>query len=154
MTLSKNTFTGEYSYNLDSKNRVNIPSKFRNCLSSDNKKTFIITKGVDKCIWVYPLIVWNTIENELKKLSSLSRTNRAFTRNTVRFASSVKFDKQGRIQITSNLLDYSNLEKDVIIIGMVNKIEIWNPKLLNKIDKETTEIESKEYDDLANKIIL
>ena len=87
-------------------------------------------------------------------MSSLSHTNRAFTRNTVRFASSVKFDKQGRIQITSNLLDYSKLQKDVIIIGMVNKIEIWNPKLLNRIDKQTTGIESKEYDELANKIIL
>ena len=82
MTLTKNIFTGEYSYSIDSKNRVNIPSNFRNCLSSDNKKTFVITKGLDSCIWVYPLIFWKKIENDLKKLSSISNTNRAFIRNT------------------------------------------------------------------------
>ena len=63
MTLTKNIFTGEYSYSIDSKNRVNIPSNFRNCLSSDNKKTFVITKGLDSCIWVYPLIFWKKIED-------------------------------------------------------------------------------------------
>ena len=154
MTLTKNIFTGEYSYSIDSKNRVNIPSNYRNCLSSDNKKTFVITKGLDNCIWVYPLIFWKKIENDLKKLSSISNTNRAFIRNTARYASPVKFDKQGRINLTNVLVEYANLDKDASIIGMINKIEIWNPSILDKVDKESSKIKNDEYDELANKIII
>ena len=90
MTINNNTFTGEHSYSLDVKGRINIPAKFRNVLSDDNEKSFVITKGMDSCIWVYPIIVWQNIESELKKLSSLSNVNRSFVRNTVRYASKVK----------------------------------------------------------------
>ncbi|MEC7621869.1 MAG: division/cell wall cluster transcriptional repressor MraZ, partial [Candidatus Neomarinimicrobiota bacterium] len=93
MTLNKNTFIGEYSYTLDAKGRINIPSKFRSSLSKDNDQSLVITRGMDKCIWLYPLIIWQTIENELRKLSSLSGINRTFTRNTVRYASIVQIDK-------------------------------------------------------------
>ena len=72
MTLTNNTFIGEYTYSLDSKGRVNIPSKFRQTLSTDNQNTFVITRGLDSCIWVYPLVQWKEIEENLRKLSSLS----------------------------------------------------------------------------------
>ena len=62
MTLSPNTFTGEYSYSLDSKGRVNIPARYRQVLSNDNKNTFITTRGQDACVWVYPMIEWKKIE--------------------------------------------------------------------------------------------
>ena len=75
MTLNKNTFIGEYSYLLDAKGRINIPSKFRSSLSKDNDQSLVITRGMDKCVWLYPLIIWQTIENELRKLSSLSGIN-------------------------------------------------------------------------------
>ena len=153
-TLNQNTFTGEFSYSLDSKGRLNIPAKFRNVLSKKNKDSFVITKGMDPCIWVYPLFAWQNIEDELKKLSSLSRVNRSFVRSTVRYTSTVKYDKQGRIAITQNLIDYAKLKKDVLIIGMVNKIELWNPKLLSDAEKEFHEIKSSEFDELANQIIL
>ena len=77
------------------KNCLNSGKISSTWVSSDNKKTFVITKGLDSCIWVYPLIFWKKIENDLKKLSSISNTNRAFIRNTARYASPVKFDKQG-----------------------------------------------------------
>ena len=154
MTINNNTFTGEHSYSLDLKGRINIPAKFRNVLSDDNEKSFVITKGMDYCIWVYPIIVWQNIESELKKLSSLSNINRSFVRNTVRYASKVKYDKQGRIAITPNLIKYANLTKETLIIGMVNKIEIWNPSLLAKADKESQKIDSSQFDELADKIIL
>jgi|TARA_B110000263_G_scaffold199959_1_gene179130 MraZ protein len=154
MTINKNTFTGEYSYSLDAKGRINIPAKFRNGLTDDNEKSFVITKGMDPCVWVYPLIVWHNIEAELKKLSSLSNINRSFIRNTVRYASIVKYDKQGRIAITPNLINYANLSKESLIIGMVNKIEIWDPDLLAKTDNASKKIDSSQFDELANKIIL
>ena len=109
---------------------------------------------MDRCIWVYPLIVWQSIENELRKLSSLSSINRSFTRNTVRYASIVQLDKQGRVAINQDLINFANLNKKALIIGMVNKIEIWDPLYLSTVDKKSQKIDSSEFDELADKIIL
>ena len=154
MTLAENTFIGEYSYTLDSKGRINIPSKFRQVLSEDNKSTFVISRGMDECIYVYPLTQWKEIEESLRRLSSLSVTNRTFVRNTARYASPSTFDKQGRITLTSALIDYSGLKKNVKIIGMVNKMEIWNPSKLKRIDKDAHDINNTSYDELAEKITI
>ena len=154
MTTNLNTFTGEFSYTVDAKGRVNIPSKFRKVLSVDNEDTFVITRGMDPCVRVYPVVVWQNIENDLKSLSSLSAINRTFVRNTVRYATPLTYDGQGRIQLTNNLINYAELGKKTLIIGMVNKIEIWNPDRLKEIDKKNMKIDSTAYDDLAEKIII
>ena len=154
MTTNLNTFTGEFSYTVDAKGRVNIPSKFRKVLSVDNEDTFVITRGMEPCVWVYPVVVWQNIENDLKSLSSLSAINRTFVRNTVRYATPLTYDGQGRIQLTNNLINYAELGKKTLIIGMVNKIEIWNPDRLKEIDKKNMKIDSTAYDDLAEKIII
>ena len=154
MTLTNNTFIGEYAYALDSKGRVNIPAKFRQALSKDNKNTFVITRGMDSCVWVYPLTQWQKIETDLRNLSSLSNIHRAFVRNTARYATPSTYDKQGRIILSPSLIQYANLVKEVLIIGMINKMEIWNPAQLNKTENETIKINPDAYDDLAEKIIL
>jgi len=154
MTLTKNTFIGEYSYSLDSKGRINMPAKFRQVLSKDNKNTFVITRGMDACVWVYPLNQWLEIEKSLRSLSSLSKIHRTFVRNTARYATPSTYDKQGRITIPPSLVDYAGLDKDVLIIGMVNKMEIWDTKNLEKTEKEALEIDLTEYDDLAQKITI
>tara|TARA_B100001250_G_scaffold321603_1_gene284727 strand:+ start:326 stop:790 length:465 start_codon:yes stop_codon:yes gene_type:complete len=154
MTISKNTFIGEYTYSLDTKGRINIPSKFRQSLSMENDKTFVISRGLDLCIYVYPLLIWKDIESNLRNLSSLSKTNRTFIRNIVRYASPSKYDKQGRISLSQSLIKYANLDKEVLIIGVVNKLEIWDPNQLKLIEKENKEIDQSSYDNLADKIIL
>ena len=154
MTLTNNTFIGEYAYSLDSKGRVNIPAKFRQSLSDDNECTFVIARGMDSCVWVYPLIQWKDIESNLRNLSSLSKINRTFVRNTARYASPSTYDKQGRITLTSSLIDYADLDKDVLIVGMVNKIEIWNPTRLDETDKQNLEIDPAAYDELAKNIVI
>ena len=154
MTLTDNTFIGEYAYSLDSKGRVNIPAKFRKSLSADSQNTFVITRGLDPCIWVYPLEQWKEIENNLRNLSSVKNIHRTFVRDTARYASPSTYDKQGRITLTPSLTEYAVLEKDVLIIGMINKIEIWNPNTLKIVDQQNLEIEPDAYDDLADKIIL
>ena len=154
MTLTNNTFIGEYTYSLDSKGRVNIPSKFRQTLSTDNQNTFVITRGLDSCIWVYPLVQWKEIEENLRKLSSLSSIHRAFVRNTARYATPSTYDKQGRINLTPSLINFASLKKDVLIIGMVNKMEIWDPLQLEKADKKIGKINPEEYNALSDKIIL
>tara|TARA_X000001036_G_scaffold195088_1_gene183978 strand:- start:80 stop:544 length:465 start_codon:yes stop_codon:yes gene_type:complete len=154
MTLTKNTFIGEYSYSLDSKGRINMPAKFRQVLSKDNKNTFVMTRGMDACVWVYPLNQWLEIEKSLRSLSSLSKIHRTFVRNTARYATPSTYDKQGRITIPPSLVDYAGLDKDVLIIGMVNKMEIWDTKNLEKTEKEALEIDLAEYDALAQKITI
>tara|TARA_Y100000817_G_scaffold314596_1_gene314067 strand:+ start:1412 stop:1903 length:492 start_codon:yes stop_codon:yes gene_type:complete len=151
MTIKENTFTGEYRYNLDNKGRINIPSKFRSALSKLSNENFVITKGMDSCIVAYPLEEWQIrVESGLRELSSTSSKNRKLVRSITRFANTVKLDAQGRIQITPNLKEYADLEKEVIIIGVVNKIEIWNPVNLSKMEDITPD----DFDELEDKVIL
>ena len=154
MTITKNTFIGEYHYSLDSKGRVNIPAKFRQSLSKDNKNTFIATRGQDPCIWVYPLTEWKKIELELRNLSSVSGIHRTFVRQIARSATPSTCDKQGRIMINPSLISYAGIEKEALIIGMINKIEIWNINILKKVDKENLNNEKNEFDMLSDKIVL
>ena len=151
MTITENTFTGEFSYTLDAKGRLNIPSKFRSALSPDNDKSFVITKGMDLCVVAYPLVEWqHRVESGLRELSATSQRNRLFVRSLTRFATTVKLDGQGRIQITQFLQEYASLDRDVKIIGVVNKIEIWNPNDLKKMQ----DLSQDDFDDLSDKIIL
>ena len=154
MTLSPNTFTGEYSYSLDSKGRVNIPARYRQALSNDNKNTFITTRGQDACVWVYPMIEWKKIETELRKLSSVSEIHRTFIRQIARSASPSTYDKQGRIKINPSLISYAGLEKEVIIVGVVNKIEIWNPEIEAEVYKKNMELDPNEFNELSTKIVI
>ena len=94
------------------------------------------------------------IEENLRKLSSLSSVHRAFVRNTARYATPSTYDKQGRINLTPSLINFASLEKDVLIIGMVNKMEIWDPVQLEKADKKIEKINPEEYDALSDRIIL
>ena len=150
----QNSFFGQYSYTIDAKGRVNIPAKFRQVLSGDNEKSFIITRGEERCIWVYPLVVWQEIETGLRKLSAVSPNNRHFIRKTTRHASLVKYDKQGRIMLTKTLINYAGIKKDLNIIGALNKLEIWNPATLDKVDNDDTNIDSATLHELAKEIIL
>ena len=154
MTITKNTFIGEYHYSLDSKGRVNIPAKFRQSLSKDNKNTFIATRGQDPCIWVYPLTEWKKIELELRNLSSVSGIHRTFVRQIARSATPSTCDKQGRIILSPSLISYAQLDKEALIIGMINKIEIWNPETLKNVDNKNINNDINELNTLADKIVI
>ena len=110
---------GEYNHNLDAKGRVSVPSKFRDDLGS----VFIITKGLDNCLYAYSKDEWKIFEEKLKNLPSSAR-------NFVRFffagATEVEVDKLGRINIPQNLRDYVSLSKEVCIIGVSTRVEIWD----------------------------
>tara|TARA_Y100001970_G_C14222409_1_gene853465 strand:+ start:818 stop:1282 length:465 start_codon:yes stop_codon:yes gene_type:complete len=154
MTLSKNTFIGEYQYSLDSKGRINIPAKFRQSLSKDNKDTFVATRGQDPCIWIYPMKEWKKIEDELRKLSSISDIHRTFVRQIARSATPSTCDKQGRILINPSLISYAGLKKESLILGMINKIEIWNPVTLDEVDKKNINNDPNGFNDLSDKIVI
>jgi MraZ protein len=148
---SQYTFTGQYSFNIDSKNRINIPAPLRKQFSNKDKKTFVVTRGIDNCAWIYPINEWKKIQNELQQLSSLSKTNRIFLRNHLRHANILKYDSQGRFVLPQSLIEYASIKKDITIIGVLNKIEIWNTKLLNEIDKSDN-INDQSYDQLSERV--
>ena len=150
MTSIKLRFAGEYYKSLDLKNRVNIPAKFRKALDPVNDKTFVITRGFDRCLVLYPIYEWNIVEQQLSSLSSIRNKHRSFVRSVVRHASYIQYDAQGRVIIPEELKKFCSIEKDIVIIGMINKIELWAPQALEEHDKSNNQTE--EFDDLADDI--
>ncbi len=154
MASRTNTFIGEYRYSIDTKGRINVPSKFRQSLSPDSDETFVITRGLDQCIWVYPLEEWERIEDSLRGLTFLKQKERNFIRNIVRWATPTKYDKQGRIMIPGPLVDMAGLDDQVVIIGMLNKIEVWNPDVIDSRQDEFLDPTDEEFASLAEQIRL
>ena len=146
------SFTGEYNNSLDEKNRLNIPAKFRKALDPINDQTFVLTRGFDKCLLLYPLNEWQEVETQLGQLSSIRSRDRDFVRSITRHATPCQFDSQGRIQIPESLINFSEIQKDVSVIGMIKKIELWNPKVLNDQDKLNKNVIDNDFEDLANEI--
>ncbi|MBD7964392.1 MULTISPECIES: division/cell wall cluster transcriptional repressor MraZ [Fictibacillus] len=118
-------FMGEYQHSIDEKGRMIIPSKFRDELGTE----FILTRGLDQCVFGYPLNEWKVIEEKLKSLPFTKKDARAFTRFFFSGAAECQLDKQGRVNIASPLRDYAKLEKDCVVIGVSNRIEIWSKSI-------------------------
>ena len=114
-------FMGEYHHNIDEKGRLTIPSKIRYELGEE----FIVTRGLDNCLFVYPKEAWNNIIAEYKKLPN-TKDARNFMRFFLSGASLCEFDKQGRVKIEKPLIEYANLKKDCVIIGVNDRLEIWD----------------------------
>ena len=142
------SFTGEYNNSIDQKNRLSIPIKYRKALSPVNNSTFVLTRGFDACLILYPLDEWKKVESQLGSLSSIKMKHRSFVRSIVRCAVHLKYDSQGRIAIPDSLLEYAKIEKNVTIIGMIQKIEIWAPTSLNTDNL----ISDSDFEDIANEI--
>ena len=128
-------FMGEYHHNIDEKSRIIMPSKFR----YDLGETFVITRGIDSCLFVYPKETWNNITNKLNELSFTKKDVRSFQRFFLSAATICEFDKQGRINISSPLASYANLTKECVIIGVNDRIEIWSKKNFDKFLNESME---------------
>ena len=114
-------FMGEYKHNMDKKGRVIIPASFRDDLGEE----FVMTRGLDNCLFVYPRNEWEILEEKLTSLPITNKSSRTFVRFFFSGATECNFDKQGRISIPANLRDYADLEKEVVIIGLANRIELW-----------------------------
>lgn len=125
-------FMGEYHHNIDDKGRIIIPSKFRYELG----EKFIITRGIDSCLFVYPKVEWTKIISELNELSFTKKDVRSFQRFFLSGATECEFDKQGRINITSPLADYADLTKECIVIGVNDRLEIWSKENFDKFLKD------------------
>jgi MraZ protein len=116
-------FLGNFAHNIDDKGRLTIPAKFRDELEGG----IVITRGLDGCLWAYPRFEW---EKFAEKLAQIPSTNQA-VRNFVRFMFSSAFDsipdRQGRVIIPQNLREYAGIDSEATVIGVMNRVEIWNP---------------------------
>lgn len=135
-------FIGEYQHAMDNKNRIIVPSKFREELGD----TFVLTKGLDGCLYIYTINEWKNLEAKLAKLPLTNRDARAFVRFFFSGANEINVDKQGRALIPQNLLEYASITKEIISIGVSTRVEIWSKekwKEYNESDINMDEIAEK-----------
>ena len=137
-------FIGEYQHTLDTKGRIIIPSKFREELGEE----FVMTKGLDNCLFVYPKKEWAILEEKLKTLPLTNRDARAFIRFFFAGASEGVLDKQGRVLIPSNLREHSKLDKDAVVIGVSTRMEIWSKEEWDAYNND----DNLSYDSIAKKM--
>ncbi|MDR2045130.1 MAG: division/cell wall cluster transcriptional repressor MraZ [Clostridium sp.] len=115
-------FMSEYHHTIDAKGRLIIPSKFREILGEE----FVVTKGMDGCLFVYANQDWNAFEQKLTSLPLINKEARRFARFFLAGAAAVEADKQGRILIPGNLREFAGLDKDIVLVGVGSRIEIWS----------------------------
>lgn len=137
-------FIGEYQHAIDGKGRLIVPSKFREPLGDE----FVVTKGLDNCLFVYPKAEWEIVEDKLKSLPMTNKDARAFVRFFFSGATECTLDKQGRILIPSNLRSHSKLLKDTVVIGVSTRLEIWSKEEWDNYNDD----ESLSYDNIAEKM--
>lgn len=139
-----NVFIGEHFHTIDTKGRMIVPSKFRDDLG----ETFIVTKGLDNCLFVYPQNEWKSFEEKLKSLPLTSRDARAFVRLFFSGATECSLDKQGRINIPVNLRHHAKIDKEVVTIGVSTRVEIWSKDQWEKYN----DMDELSYDNIAEKM--
>ncbi len=133
-------FIGEYQHSIDTKKRLAVPSKFRNEL----KNKIVVTRGLDKCLFLYPMKVWEELAEKLGQMPVGESTTRSFIRLMLAGAVDIAIDKQGRILVPDYLKNYAGLNKNIIVAGLYNRLEIWDEKrwkdYKKKAEKNTDEI--------------
>ncbi|MCM2999643.1 division/cell wall cluster transcriptional repressor MraZ [Paenibacillus cellulositrophicus] len=138
-------FMGEYQHSLDDKGRVTIPAKFRELLGS----SFVVTRGLDQCLFVYPMNEWQILEQKLKSLSLMKSDARAFTRFFFSGATECEWDKQGRVNLPGNLRQYAKLEKECVVLGVSSRVEIWSKDTWEEYFQQSEET----FNDIAEKLV-
>ncbi len=136
---------GEFHHNIDPKGRLIIPAKFREELG----ERFIVTRGLDRCLFVYPAAEWSALEAKIKTLPMTKSDVRAFVRTLFSGATECEVDKQGRINLPNNLIEYARIEKDVVVIGVSTRAEIWS-----KAEWENYSVAAADsFDEIAEHIV-
>jgi MraZ protein len=143
-------FLGSFNYTIDAKGRISIPARLRKFVSPDANDTFVFTRGSLKCINIYPMNYWKELlESKLDKLNSFDPNDTKFLRLFLPSAAEDQFDTQSRLLVPKRLIEFAEIEKDVIILGMNKYIEVWNPKLYEEYLKEIEE----PYETIAKEVM-
>ena len=139
-------FMGEYHHNIDDKGRLIIPSKFRN----EPGEKFIVTRGLEECLFVYSISEWNEIINKLKQLPFTNKDARLFMRMFMSGATECELDKNGRINIPTTLAKYASLDKECVVIGVNERLEIWSSSKFDNFFNENIDNFSDIAENLFN----
>ncbi|MBI2609372.1 MAG: division/cell wall cluster transcriptional repressor MraZ [Deltaproteobacteria bacterium] len=135
-------FRGKFDHNVDLKGRLSVPSKFREYLKEREENTLVMTNSIsngERFLDIFPLYRWEEIEKKVSTLSQVKTEVQNFQRYYLSQASDSHLDKAGRILIPSGLREYAGLEKEVVVVGMLNKIELWSKEKWERIFKKAEE---------------
>lgn len=138
-------FMGEFQHTIDAKGRLIVPSKFRDKLG----EKFVVTRGMDGCLFGYPLSEWENLEKKLEEMPLAKKDARTFVRFFYSAATECELDKQGRINIPQTLRNHAQLNKNCVVIGVSNRIEIWDEARWREFSAEAEE----NFDEIAETMI-
>ncbi len=143
-------FLGEYEATLDTKGRFLLPAGFKKQLAQDAATLFVLNRGFEKCLTLYPIQSWEPIFSEISKLNDFDPKVREFRRYFLNGAIQVELDSAGRLLLPKNLSEHAGLEKDIVLVSAVNKIEIWDK---NKYTQFFETFTPQSFSNLANEVM-
>ena len=143
-------FRGQFTYSVDSKGRLSIPAKLRKQISPECNDTFVMTQGTANCIDVYPMDQWQLFETKLLALNPFKPNDAKFIRMILQHATEDTLDSQARILVPQALLQYAKIDKEVLILGALKKIELWNPDVYTEYLNQTPET----YEQIAAEVMV
>ena len=126
------SFKGSDIYVIDSKGRVSIPAKMRKNIQSESGYVFVVTRGIEKCLYAYPMNEWRRLEESIRLLSQTNEKDRFFARTLLQWSEEVQLDAQFRLLIPKSLLNFAEITKEVFFIGVLDHIELWKPENFKK----------------------
>jgi MraZ protein len=143
------SFKGSDTYSVDAKGRVSIPSKMRRNISADAQGTFVLTRGLEKCLYAYPLDEWKKLEANIQSLQQASDQDRFYMRMLMQFSEELVADTQYRLLIPQTMLEFAEIRKEVYFIGVLDHIELWNPANF----KRYIESMKQSYENVAEQVL-
>ena len=143
-------FIGEYDVTVDSKGRFLLPAGLKKQLPETGGNQFVINRGFEKCLTLYPIVNWDPIISDLSKLNDYDPKVREFRRYFLNGATDLELDSAGRLLLPKNLTDHAGLEKDIVLVSAITKIEIWDKSKYTKLFETFT---SQDFSDLANEVM-
>lgn len=142
-------FKGQEVYSIDNKGRVNLPAKMRKALSPDAGDAFVVTRGANKCIAMYPMNEWAKYEAQFKNLNPYNEQDSFFLRTVLAWCEEVELDAQQRISLPKRHLELAGIEGKITVVGMIDHIEFWNPETFEAYLNDSEE----EYEAVASKVM-
>lgn len=143
------SFKGSDTYSVDAKGRVSIPSKMRRNISAEARSTFVVTRGLEKCLYAYPVDEWKKLETSIQTLHQSSDQDRFYMRMLMQWSEELVLDSQYRLLIPQGLLEFSEIKKEVYFIGVLDHIELWNPANF----KRYIESMKQSYENVAEQVL-
>ncbi len=143
-------FIGEYESTIDAKGRFLLPSGFKKQLPEQENYVFVINRGFEKCLTLYPIQSWDPIFNQISHLNDFDPKVREFRRYFLNGAVQLELDSAGRVLLPKNLLEHASLEKDIVLVSAINKIEIWDK---NKYQQFFESFSPEAFSNLANEVM-